>query len=71
MGGLLSQVFELLENDVKNKPFDWADSGARALQTIVNCSLEPAAQALLSTKAFDTVIETIFKTLPVAPEPKE
>ena len=66
-GGLLSQVFELLAQDVKNKPFDWIDSGSRALQTLVNCSIEPTAQALLASKAFDPVAETIFKALPISP----
>ena len=56
---------------MKNKPFDWIDSGSRALQTLVNCSIEQTAQALLASKAFDTVAETIFKALPISPEPKE
>ena len=43
MGGLLSQVFALFEADITNKPFDWVDSGSRALQTLANCSIEPAA----------------------------
>ena len=43
MGGLLTQVYELLEKDVQNKPFDWVDSSSRALHTMVNCSIEPAA----------------------------
>ena len=31
MGGLLSQVFTMLKDDVTNKHFDWIDSSARAL----------------------------------------
>ena len=31
MGGLLTLIYEIFEQDVQNKPFDWIDSGARAL----------------------------------------
>ena len=65
MGGLLSQVFELLHSDVKNKPFDWVESGSRALQTLVNCYIEASAQTLLASKAFDAMIENILKSLPI------
>ena len=31
MGGLLTQVYELVDFDVKQRPFDWIESGSRAL----------------------------------------
>ena len=71
MCGLLTQIFDLLFADVKNKPFDWIDSGARALQTIVNCSIEPSVQAFLAEKPFETIVESVFKTLPIQPETNE
>ena len=74
MGGLLTQVFDMLETDVNTKPFDWIDSSARALQTCVNCSLEAAAQTLMASKNFDKIAEQIFTTLavrPTKPEEKE
>lgn len=41
MGGLLSQLFDLLESDVRLKGFDWVEGASRALHSIVNCSIEP------------------------------
>jgi len=53
MGGLLTQVYDLFAADVTGKPFDWVDSASRELQTLNNCSLEPAAQNMLAAKNFD------------------
>ena len=43
MGGLLTQVYSMFEEDVTKKPFDWIDSASRELQTLANCSIEIAA----------------------------
>ena len=70
VGGLLTQVFTMFEEDVIKKPFDWIDSASRALQTLANCSIEPAGQNLMASKQFDKLFENVFKTLPVRPVDK-
>ena len=71
MGGLLTQVIDLFEVDVQTKPFDWVDSCARALQTLVNCTLVTQATTLIASRNFDKIAENIFKTLPVRPEKQD
>ena len=61
----------MFETDVKNMPFDWVDSSARALQTLVNCSLVMQATTLMASKPFDKIAEMIFKSIPVRPSKKD
>ena len=67
MGGLLSQVYDLLASDVAKQTFDWVDSGSRCLQTLANCCVEQAAQLVLVQKDFVKVLEGILKGLPAKP----
>ena len=60
MGGLPSQVYTLFSEDIKKRPFDWIDSVVRELHVLANCSIEAAAQTVISSKDFDKVIELIF-----------
>lgn len=71
MGGLLSQLFDLLESDVRLKGFDWVDAASRALHSIINCSIEPTAKNVLANKPFEKVVEGIFKSLKVKPEKED
>ena len=64
-------MFNMFETDVRNMPFDWVDSSARALQTLVNCSLVMQATTLMASKPFDKVAEMIFKSIPVRPSKKD
>lgn len=43
------------------------DSGSRELQTLNNCSLEPAAQIMLAAKNFDKMAESVLKTIGMKP----
>lgn len=67
MGGLLTQIYDLFAADVTGKPFDWVDSGSRELQTLNNCSLEPAAQNMMAAKNFDQMAESVLKTIGLKP----
>ena len=68
MGGLLSLVYDIFASDVTKKSFDWIESAARTLHTINNCAIQPEAQNLISSRNFDQMSETVFKTLSVWPD---
>lgn len=67
----MSQLFDLLESEVRLKGFDWVEGASRALHSIINCSIEPSAKNLLASKPFDKVVEGIFKSLKVKPEKED
>ena len=74
MGGLLSQVINMFETDVKTKPFDWVESTNKQLQVLVNCGLEQNAQTIMSKTTIIKSIELMldsFDVLPVETEKKE
>ena len=71
MAGLLTNIWNQLEDDVRKKPFDWVDSASRALHALCNVSIMPAGQQQLMQRPFDQVCEIIFKTLTVRPDAAE
>lgn len=64
-GGLLGLIVDVFENDVLKRPFDWVDSSAKALHVLVNASLEPSAQAFLSSRNVVQQIQTIFERIKI------
>lgn len=61
-------IYDSFCADVSNKNFDWVESASRALHTINNCAIEPAAQTLIASRNFDQMLENVFKTLVVKPQ---
>ena len=63
MGGLLSTIIEMFEDDVMLKAFDWKESAGRELHVICNSSIEASARELLASKGTVKTCEEIFKVI--------
>lgn len=50
MGGVLSQVYIMLQSDVNSKPFDWVEGVTKELAVLINCSLEDKAVKFIAEK---------------------
>lgn len=61
MGGVLSRVYSMLQDDIKTQPFDWIDSVSKEMAVCINCSLEAVALKYFSEKGLVANCEAILK----------